>query len=64
MKNTIEQMTAGELAEYIGQDATEADGQAMQDALIKACFGGRIVEEICDTEWMKALRVVTGDAKQ
>ena len=55
MEQTIEAMTPAELALYMGSASNE-DGARMKEVLIDAGHGDKCASEICDVEWMTALR--------
>lgn len=58
MEQTIETITPAELAQYMGSSASNEDGARMKEVLIDAGHGAKCVSEICDVEWMAALRLI------
>jgi len=53
---TINQMSDREIAQYMGQEATDAEGAAMRAALIRVGFGDVAVRDVPDLEWDRILR--------
>jgi len=53
---TIRQMTGREIAQYMGQDATDDHGEEMRWLLIRGKHGDTAIADIPDAIWDAVLR--------
>ena len=53
---TIRQMTGREIAQYMGQDATDAHGDEMRWLLIRGGYGDTTTADIPDAIWETVAR--------
>lgn len=60
----IEKMSGRELAPYMGQDATDAQGEAMKTVLCRGGYGKYSPGEISDNVWSAAMYVAIEDANE
>ena len=60
----IEQMSGRELAQYMGQDTTDAEGEAMKTVLCRGGYGKYAPGDISSEMWSAAMYVALEDANE